>query len=75
MFRCAQIKIQHLPENKWKAGTELSQNGKAKILNQELITVEKIINGKSEDQYFIGINYRDFKVELKIINVLCCNSM
>jgi len=69
------IEIQNLPENKWTGGTELSQNGKVKVLNQELIIIEKMINNNLEDQYFIGINYRDFKGEIKNINEMISDSL
>lgn len=69
------IKIQHLPENRWTAGTELSQNGKSTILNQELIVVAKMISDKSVDQYYIGINYRDFMGELKTIDAMISDSL
>lgn len=58
------IEIQHLPNNIWTGGQEFFQNKPVKILNQNLVTVEKIIFHKSKVQYFIGINYRDFVGEV-----------
>jgi hypothetical protein len=59
------IEIQHLPTNHWTGGTEDNQNGKSTILNQELITIEKLFDNEPEDQYFVGLSFRDFRGELK----------
>ncbi len=56
------IRIKHLPNNLWSAGTEFMQHQNPKILDQELIVVEKTPNLKN--QYFIGIDFRDFSVGL-----------
>ena len=62
------IEIKHLPNNKWTDGTESTQDNKSKILNQSLITIEKMINRNPEDQYSIGLSYRDFRGEIENIN-------
>jgi hypothetical protein len=62
------IEIQHLPTNHWTGGTEINQNDQSAILNQELITIEKLLDRKSDDQYFVGISFRDFRGELKNIS-------
>lgn len=61
------IEIKYLPLNKWTGGTELSQNGEAKILNQDLIVIEKQFDEK--ENYWIGINYRDFLGEINENNL------
>jgi hypothetical protein len=62
------IEIKHLPNNKWTGGTESSQDNTSKILNQSLITIEKMIDSNPEDQYFIGLSFRDFEGEIENIN-------
>ena len=56
------IEVKHLPTNKWTGGTESHSNGKQKILNQNLIVIEKQFH--KNDNYWIGINYRDFSGEI-----------
>jgi hypothetical protein len=62
------IEIQHLPTNHWTGGKESNQNGKSTILNQELITIEKLFDNEPEDQYFVGLSFRDFRGELKNVS-------
>jgi hypothetical protein len=56
-LRHVSVEIRHLPKNNWTAGTEHSQDGSVKVLDQDLIVIEKMFKDENPD-YFIGINYR-----------------
>jgi hypothetical protein len=62
--RAISIEIQHLPVNKWTGGTEMFQNKPPKILDQDLIVIEKNFYDNGP-KYFIGLNYRNFMGELR----------
>jgi hypothetical protein len=51
------IKIKHLPNNLWTDGTESTQQGPEKVLDQTLLAIEKY---PSDNHYYIAIYYQDF---------------
>lgn len=57
--------IQHLPKNKWTGASEGYQDGTSKVLDQDLVILEKTFN---PIEYFTYINYRDFGGEIVDIN-------
>ena len=61
--RAISIGIKHLPINKWTGGTEFYQDKPPKILDQDLIVIEKMPDVQYS-KYFVGINYRKFMGEL-----------
>ena len=61
------IEIKHLPFNYWTGGTEMYQDKPPKVLDQELIVIEKTPDYK-DNEYFVGINYRNFMGELTAID-------
>jgi hypothetical protein len=65
--RAISVEIKHLPINKWTGGTEMYQDKPPKVLDQDLIVIEKTPNDK-DTKYFIGINYRNFMGELTAID-------
>lgn len=69
------VEIQHLPINHWNGGTQSNQNGGSTILNQELITIEKCLDRKPEDQYFIGISFRDFEGKIENLDSITSDTL
>ena len=65
--RAISIEIKHLPVNKWTGGREFYQGKPPKVLDQELIVIQKMPDDK-DGNYFIGINYRNFMGELTAID-------
>lgn len=55
-YRRVSVEVKHLPTNKWYAGTEIYKEGQTKILDQNLIVIEK---DPKDTEYYVGINYRD----------------
>lgn len=69
------VEIQHLPINLWNGGTEDSQDGKTEVLNQDLITIEKLFNKEPPDQYFIGLSFRDFSGEIENLDNITSDTL
>jgi hypothetical protein len=66
------VEIKHLPKNNWNGGSEHSY-GRSTILNQELITIEKL--PQAYKSYFIGVNYRNFWGKISNINAVHHDSL
>lgn len=69
------VEIRHLPINHWAGGTELNQNSKPTILNQELIVIEKLFDQKPNNQYYIGISFRDFRGEIESLDNITIDTL
>ena len=52
------VEIKHLPKNNWTDGMEVSQDGSVKILDENLILIEKMFSDEIPE-YYIGISYRN----------------
>ena len=69
------IEIQHLPINHWNGGTQSNPNGGSTILNQELITIEKCLDRKQEDQFFIGLSFRDCEGKIQNLDSITSDTL
>jgi hypothetical protein len=65
--------IKHLPNNNWTGGSEGSQNGNFKILDQHLVIVSKQFEPKRTSDFFVYIHYREFGGELSNIKAVKTN--
>lgn len=57
------VEIKHVPNSKWITGTEHPQTGPSRIIDQQLIVIEKSLD-LNDSMYFIGINYRNLMGQL-----------
>lgn len=61
------LRIEHLPKNKWNDGITVSnQNGEKTMLNQSLISIRKSAGNIDSEKPEVWIHYRDFWAELSV---------